>query len=150
MFKRLSAEEMLASTPNALQAYLKELAVIEAAEKDTASFSNPSAAQVPGYKPQSEANLKIVKFHKEWEERTMRHLDWLKAQDGIDQRWLAMGRTSLENGFMQVNRAVMQPGRVALPEDANPKTLAYNQKPYVPTAWEKPSPTPKGAVGPSI
>lgn len=92
-------------------------------------FSNPSAVNVPGYKPQSEANLKIVKFHKEWEERTMRHLDWLKAQDGIDQRWLAMGRTSLENGFMQVNRAVMQPGRITLPEDAEPDMLAYNQKP---------------------
>lgn len=95
-------------------------------------FSNPAGAFVPGYVPQSEANLKLVKYHKEWEERVLRHLDWLKVQAGIDQRWLAIGRTNIETAFMAVNRAVMQPTRIGLPEDAHPETLDHNQVPSQP------------------
>lgn len=97
-------------------------------EKD---YTNPSGAQIPGYRQQSQANLEVVKFHKEWEERTLRHLDWLREQPGVDQRWLQMGRSNIEVAFMEVNRAVMQPQRIALPEDAEPEKLAYNQKPPV-------------------
>jgi hypothetical protein len=36
----------------------------------------------------------------------------------VDQRWLAIGRTHIEEAFMAINRAVFQPQRVKLPEDA--------------------------------
>lgn len=72
---------------------------------------------VPGYRPQSKRNITLVAAMKVAEERLLRTLDELAAEDGIDRRWLAIGRTSIEQGFMAVNRAVFQPGRVRLPED---------------------------------
>lgn len=72
---------------------------------------------VHGYQSQSEKNLELVNRNKCLEERTLRVLDELATLDGVDKRWLAIGRTAIENGFMAVNRAVFQPKRVALAED---------------------------------
>ncbi len=72
---------------------------------------------VQGYKPQSEGKVALVNTNKELEERVLRQLDSLEAS-GVDKRWLAIGRTAIENGFMAVNRAVFQPGRAELPEDS--------------------------------
>lgn len=75
---------------------------------------------VAGYRPQNEARLALVNANKEAEEQVLRILDRLAAQPDIDGRWFAIGRTAIEQGFMAVNRAVFQPGRVALAEDAEP------------------------------
>lgn len=72
---------------------------------------------VAGYRPQSEVNVERVNLNKRLEEQTLRALDVLAQQADIDKRWLAIGRTAIEQGFMAVNRAVFQPGRVALPAD---------------------------------
>lgn len=73
---------------------------------------------VSGYKPQSDDRVATVNVNKALEERVLRQLDEMKADATVDQRWLAIGRTAIEKGFMAVNRAVFQPGRVKLPEDA--------------------------------
>lgn len=78
---------------------------------------------VAGYKPQPEEKVDLVNENKELEERVMRQLDalaGLTSTVGIDPRWLAIGRTQIEQGFMAVNRAVFKPGRVKLPEDEAP------------------------------
>lgn len=72
---------------------------------------------VSGYRPQSDDAVAQVNITKQIEECVLRRLDQLAAVDGIDKRWLAIGRTSIEQGFMAVNRAVFQPGRVKLPDD---------------------------------
>lgn len=72
---------------------------------------------VKGYQPQSQSKVDAVNRNKELEEVVLRVLDGLKAMEGIDQRWLAIGRTDIEKGFMAINRAVFQPGRVAFPTD---------------------------------
>lgn len=73
---------------------------------------------VPGYRPQSSEAVELVKVNKELEERVLRVLDALAGLgEVIDQRWLAIGRTHIEQGFMAVNRSIFRPGRVALPED---------------------------------
>lgn len=75
---------------------------------------------VAGYKPQPLINIDLVNGHKEAEERLLRHLDNLldvRLHPGIDKRWLAIGRTHLEQAFMAINRAVFQPQRITLPED---------------------------------
>lgn len=77
------------------------------------------ALPVAGYKPQTDGKVKLVNGFKYDEERILRKLDELKDHGGIDQRWLAIGRTQLEQAFMAVNRSVFKPGRVELPEDAN-------------------------------
>lgn len=72
---------------------------------------------VAGYRPQTDDAVAQVNITKQIEECVLRRLDQLAALDGIDKRWLAIGRTSIEQGFMAVNRAVFQPGRVKLPDD---------------------------------
>lgn len=72
---------------------------------------------VSGYKPQSDEAVAIVNANKAAEERILRMLDLLRGDAGVDQRWLSIGRTHIEEGFMALNRAIFQPGRVTLPED---------------------------------
>lgn len=73
---------------------------------------------VAGYRPQSESNVIKVNEHKEVEERLLRRMDQMRVNpDLYDQRWLALARTNIEIGFMALNRAVFQPGRINLPED---------------------------------
>lgn len=74
---------------------------------------------VSGYRPQSDAAVEMVNQNKALEERVLRFLDELAASNevSVDPRWFAIGRSHIEQGFMAVNRAVFQPGRVSLPED---------------------------------
>lgn len=74
---------------------------------------------VAGYKPtQSAEAVAAVNVFKELEERTLRHIEALEPTGQCDNRLLAVGRTQLQLAFMALNRAVFQPGRVTLPEDA--------------------------------
>jgi hypothetical protein len=70
-----------------------------------------SGLPVSGYRPQSEGAVALVNANKDAEERVLRILDALKDAPDIDQRWLAIGRTHIEQGFMAVNRAVFKPAR---------------------------------------
>lgn len=73
---------------------------------------------VPGYRPQSEANILISKVNKELEERCIRQAEAIRDMPGMDARMAALAITNLQQSFMWLNRAVFQPGRVALAEDA--------------------------------
>lgn len=72
---------------------------------------------VPGYRPQSNAAVEDVAENKLLEERVLRRLDDLAKTPGIDHRWLAIGRTHIEQGFMAINRAIFKPERAKLPDD---------------------------------
>ena len=71
---------------------------------------------VAGYKPQSAGAIDLVNHNKQVEEIVLRVLDELAGIEGVDKRWLAVGRTQIEQGFMAVNRAVFKPGRITLSE----------------------------------
>jgi hypothetical protein len=71
---------------------------------------------VAGYRQQSQKNVDRVNDFKRREEELLRQLDKLQGDDTIDQRWLAIGRTSLEQAFMAINRSVFKPERVNLGE----------------------------------
>ncbi|KMK68578.1 hypothetical protein [Puniceibacterium sp. IMCC21224] len=71
---------------------------------------------VAGYRPQTDAAVAQVQINKHLEERVLRVLDDLAADPATDKRWLAIGRTQIEQGFMAANRAVFQPSRIDLPE----------------------------------
>jgi len=71
---------------------------------------------VAGYRPQDVRSIG-PKAIMDIEERVLRLLDSLAADRENDTRWLAIGRTQIEQGFMAVNRAVFRPGRAVLPED---------------------------------
>jgi GrpB-like predicted nucleotidyltransferase (UPF0157 family) len=72
---------------------------------------------VAGYRSQSEDKIALVNENKKAEERFLRFLDALAGSPEIDQRWLAVGRTHIEQGFMALNRAIFQPERVKLDGD---------------------------------
>lgn len=69
---------------------------------------------VAGYKPQSEQSVELVNGMKVTEEIVLRCLDDLASMPDVDMRWLAVGRTQIEQGFMAVNRSIFKPGRVQL------------------------------------
>lgn len=86
--------------------------------------NTPQMTPVSGYRPQTQQALDLVNGFKADEERLLRKLDELKTlnEGGLspviaDQRWLALGRTQLEQAFMAINRSVFRPTRVKLPED---------------------------------
>jgi hypothetical protein len=73
-----------------------------------------SGLPVAGYRPQDDGKVALVNANKAAEERVLRILDALAEQPEIDKRWLAIGRSEIEKGFMAVNRAVFRPERVDL------------------------------------
>lgn len=72
---------------------------------------------VAGYKPQSKMAVQLVNGMKVTEEIVLRCLDDLAEMPDVDKRWLAIGRTQIEQGFMAVNRSIFQPGRVQLSDE---------------------------------
>ena len=69
---------------------------------------------VHGYQPQSEQNIKLVNDMKMNEEHLLRQLDGLAQMMDIDGRWLAIGRTHIEQAFMAINRSIFKPKRINL------------------------------------
>lgn len=70
------------------------------------------ALPVSGYLSQSNNNVNAVNLNKKIEEQVLRILDSLATNPDVDKRWLAIGRTAIENGFMAVNRAIFKPERI--------------------------------------
>lgn len=67
---------------------------------------------VAGYTAQSDDKVLTVNENKQLEETVLKRLDALKENPDIDQRWLTIGRTHIEEAFMAVNRAVFKPQRL--------------------------------------
>lgn len=67
---------------------------------------------VAGYRAQDAARVDLVNANKAAEENILRQLDALTETD-VDQRWLAIARTSIEQGFMALNRAIFRPARLS-------------------------------------
>lgn len=72
---------------------------------------------VSGYVGQNDDKIALVNKNKELEERCLRVFDDLAKLPNTDKRWLAIGRTEIEKGWMAVNRSIFQPVRIRLPED---------------------------------
>lgn len=67
---------------------------------------------VSGYSTQSDENVSLVNKNKRREEKILRVLDEMATMPDIDKRWLAIGRTQIEQGFMAINRSVFRPARI--------------------------------------
>lgn len=67
---------------------------------------------VEGYKPQSQNNVDLVNYNKRLEEKVLRQIDFLQTVDFVDKRWLAIGKTQLEQAFMAINRSIFKPDRL--------------------------------------
>jgi len=69
---------------------------------------------VSGYTTQSQTNVDLVNNMKRLEEINLQALDELGKLEHVDKRWLAIGRTSLEQAYMAINRSIFKPQRAAL------------------------------------
>lgn len=69
---------------------------------------------VHGYRAQAQTAVDLVNHMKRKEESVLLLLDQLKENPDIDQRWLAIGRTNLEQAFMAINRSIFKPNRIEL------------------------------------
>lgn len=69
---------------------------------------------VAGYKPQSQETIDLVNTNKRQEEEALRQIDELSKHSTVDQRWLAIGRTHLEQAYMAINRSIFKPNRIEL------------------------------------
>jgi hypothetical protein len=72
---------------------------------------------VEGYRPQAADCVALLKEVTKAEERVLRLLDAMADMPNLDRRWLAIGRTDIERGFMAAVRTVFRPDRVRLPGD---------------------------------
>ncbi len=74
---------------------------------------------VAGYKPeQSQEKINLVNEGKILEEQVLRYIDKLtKDNKEIDLRWISIGKTDIQKGFMAVFRSVFQPERISLEND---------------------------------
>jgi hypothetical protein len=72
---------------------------------------------VSGYLPQTGDKVAVVNANKELEERCIRAAEAIRDAEGMDGRMAALAITNIQQGFMWLNRAVFQPGRVKLPGD---------------------------------
>lgn len=81
---------------------------------DTFSFMPPP--KVYTYRPLPADTIDLVNIFKIDEEKALRHLDQLEERDDIDKRWLAVGRTRLQEGYMAIVRAIFQPTRLQFTE----------------------------------
>lgn len=90
----------------------------------TSQAEKHTALPVAGYTPQSDDKVATVNINKQLEEQLLRRIEELVCRDDTDQRWLAIGKTHIEQGFMAINRAIFKPERIALPSDAAEETAA--------------------------
>lgn len=79
---------------------------------------------VAGYRPRAPEAIDTVNALKDMEEHVLRLLDEVGEDKALaaDGRWLAIGRTGIEQGFMAANRAIFKPARIAIAEEDDPVT----------------------------
>lgn len=77
-------------------------------------MSEHTPLPVHGYQQQPQSAVDQVNHNKLTEEHILRQLDMMTHNSRYDQRWLAIARTQIEQGFMAWNRAIFRPARVNL------------------------------------
>jgi hypothetical protein len=64
---------------------------------------------IKGYRDLSEQEIALMNKAKELSQQVGDLIEEIKQTDGIDQRWLSIGTTDLQQGFMAVIRSIAQP-----------------------------------------
>jgi hypothetical protein len=65
--------------------------------------------KIKGYRDLSQEEIALMNEAKELAEQVGKLVDKLQASQGLDQRWIAAGKTQLQTGFMSIVRGVAQP-----------------------------------------
>ncbi|MBQ4838811.1 MULTISPECIES: DUF7681 family protein [Pseudoalteromonas] len=65
--------------------------------------------KIKGYRELTQSEINAMNEIKELAEKVGELVDELQGVDGVDQRWVATGKTDLQKGFMCLTRSVAQP-----------------------------------------
>ena len=92
--------------PGASDMILDDDAEVPMSSSANSTFTPPP---IHGYRPLPQDAVDLVNIFKLAEEHALRQLDKLEERDDIDKRWLAIGRTRLQEAYMAIVRAIFQP-----------------------------------------
>jgi hypothetical protein len=70
------------------------------------TFTQPN---ITGYRQLTEAEADLMNLMKEKANEVGLLVEALMTREGIDHRWVAIGKTQLQQGFMAVIRGIAQP-----------------------------------------
>jgi len=65
--------------------------------------------KIKGYRDLSQEEIDLMNESKELAEQVSLLIGKLEVFPGIDKRWLAIGKTDLQKGFMSAIRSIAQP-----------------------------------------
>lgn len=65
--------------------------------------------QIKGYRELNAQDIELMNGVKEWGEKLGFLIQALEAQGGLDRRWLAIGKTQLQQGIMALVRSIARP-----------------------------------------
>lgn len=65
--------------------------------------------KIKGYRDLTQSEIDLMNEGKELAEKVGAYVGKLQKQDGLDQRFIATGKTDLQKGFMCVVRGIAQP-----------------------------------------
>lgn len=68
-----------------------------------------SKQEIKGYRKLNEQEINLINDSKVLDEECGRFLERLSSVDSIDKRFLAIGKTNIQLGFMSVVRAIAKP-----------------------------------------
>ena len=64
---------------------------------------------IKGYRELTDNEISVINDIKELADLIGQIIEEMEKTDGIDQRWLAIGKTDLQKGFMSVIRSIAKP-----------------------------------------
>lgn len=65
--------------------------------------------KIKGYRDLSQEEINLMNEAKDLASKCGNLIEKLESTDGIDKRWLAIGKTDLQKGFMSTIRSIAQP-----------------------------------------
>lgn len=65
--------------------------------------------KIKGYRDLSQEEIDLINECKAMSERCGKLIDVLRDTEGLDERWLELGITDLQTGWMKVIRSIAQP-----------------------------------------
>lgn len=69
-------------------------------------FAQP---KITGYRQLTEVEVALMNEGKELAKQVGEYIAKLRATEGLDQRWVSIGATGLQQGFMATTRGIAQP-----------------------------------------
>ena len=72
---------------------------------------------IAGYRQLAPGDIHLANQNKQIEELILRQIEKVAKTEGVDHRFVAVAKTHIQEGFMSLNRAIFQPGRLLGPID---------------------------------